>query len=278
MAKSERLRLRDVRAAFRLIGECVELGGDPTMWRTRLYEGLCKLTGAVAAIGGESDGFFGQESFRLLHMVRTGLSAADWRTHDRFMAIKGYESLDTATQRFCEKLHPQMTGSHEQLYARQEWLQSALFNEFFRATGFDDRLLSFVAAPGESGRQKSAWNGITLYRMVGDPLFTARERRLVHLVHREVQPLLGTRLATCSDRAIRPLSPRLRQVLDLVLLGQSEKEIAQQCGLAKSTVHEYATALYRRYGVRGRVELMALFLRWRSHSGESDGSSGTDPL
>ena len=92
--------------------------------------------------------------------------------------------------------------------------------------------------------------------------FAARERQLVHFVHRELKPSMGKRLATCRGRQARPLSPRLRTTLDLLLLGRSEKQIADQCGLAQSTVHEYVTALYRRYRVSGRAELMALFLGW----------------
>jgi DNA-binding CsgD family transcriptional regulator len=272
METSQRLRIRDVRAVFRLVGECVELGGDPTLWRMRLHEGLCQLIGAVAAIGGETDGFFGQHPFQLLHLVRTGRSYDEWRAHDRYLAIKGYEKFDAATDRFRALLWPLMTSSQEQHYTRQEWLRSVLFNEFFRANGFDDRLQSFAELPGSRQGDVSRWNGITLYRGLGERLFTARERRLVHLAHRELRPLLGTKLATCGDRVLRPLSPRLRQVLDLLLVGKSEKEIAHRCGLAKSTIHEYVTNLYRRYGVQGRAELMAVFLKWRP--GET---SGTGP-
>lgn len=60
----------------------------------------------------------------------------------------------------------------------------------------------------------------------------------------------------------RPLSPRLRETLDLLLKGKIEKEIAQDLGLEPVSVHKYITLLYRRYGVSGRAELMALFLNW----------------
>ena len=37
MAKSGVLPLADIRAAFRLIGECTELGADPYVWRVHLF-------------------------------------------------------------------------------------------------------------------------------------------------------------------------------------------------------------------------------------------------
>ena len=53
MAKSDLLRVQDVRDAYRLIGECRDLGGDPTLWFPRMLEGLCQLLGALTATGGE---------------------------------------------------------------------------------------------------------------------------------------------------------------------------------------------------------------------------------
>ena len=53
MGESPRLRLSDVRAVFRLIGECRELGDDPLAWRMRLVERLKKLVGARVAMCGE---------------------------------------------------------------------------------------------------------------------------------------------------------------------------------------------------------------------------------
>ena len=53
MPKTDSLRVQDVRAAYRLVGECRDLGGDPALWNRRMLEGLCTLIGAPAAAGGE---------------------------------------------------------------------------------------------------------------------------------------------------------------------------------------------------------------------------------
>jgi hypothetical protein len=54
VSKSDNLRLRDVRAAFRLIGECRDLGNNPRLWHRRMLEGLVLLFGVVQASGGEA--------------------------------------------------------------------------------------------------------------------------------------------------------------------------------------------------------------------------------
>ena len=270
MGNSERLRLRDVRAAFRLVGEVSELGPDPIAWRERLFEGLRHLTGSVQAVGGESEGLFAVDpNAHPLRLFYAGVSANDQRVHLEYMARDDFLAIDTAMPRLVRSLRSVVTNSDEQLLGNRARHNSPLFNEYLRPLRLDDRIISFCQMTDEGSR--SLWNGITLERALGDRPFSARERQLVHFVHRELKPLMGNRLSTWRDGQHRPLSPRLRQTLDLLLLGKSEKQIAYKCGLVQSTIHEYITALYRRYGVSGRAELMALFLHWRAtHSAEPE--------
>ena len=55
------------------------------------------------------------------------------------------------------------------------------------------------------------------------------------------------------------LPPSLRRTLDRLLLGESEKQIAEKLGISRHTVHGYIKQLYARLGVHSRAELMA---RW----------------
>lgn len=57
------------------------------------------------------------------------------------------------------------------------------------------------------------------------------------------------------------LRPRLRQTLERLLAGDSEKEAASRLGVSPHTVHVYVKGLYRHYGVCSRGELLALFVR-----------------
>ena len=56
MGKSNSLRLRDLRDAFRLIGECRDLGAEVRSWREHLLIGLRRLVGAQVAMAGELRG------------------------------------------------------------------------------------------------------------------------------------------------------------------------------------------------------------------------------
>jgi len=60
-----------------------------------------------------------------------------------------------------------------------------------------------------------------------------------------------------------PLSSSERRVLPELLSGDTEKVIAERMGLTPATVHQYTTAVYRKFGVRGRTGFMALWLNGR---------------
>ena len=43
MAKSQRLRFKDVRSVYQFLGECCELGADPLAWRNHVAEHMPEL-------------------------------------------------------------------------------------------------------------------------------------------------------------------------------------------------------------------------------------------
>jgi DNA-binding CsgD family transcriptional regulator len=57
------------------------------------------------------------------------------------------------------------------------------------------------------------------------------------------------------------LSRRMEQTLLHLLNGDSEKQVARKLQLSPHTVHGYVKALYRRFGVSSRGELLAKQLR-----------------
>jgi len=75
--------------------------------------------------------------------------------------------------------------------------------------------------------------------------------------------LIGDQLVDAPPRPIdgddEGLSPRMEQTLRWLLGGDSEKQVAKKLGLSPHTVHVYVKAIYRRYGVSSRGELLA---RW----------------
>lgn len=59
---------------------------------------------------------------------------------------------------------------------------------------------------------------------------------------------------------LEALPKRQREVLALLSQGESIKEIARELGISYHTVNDYTKALYRRFGVSGRGELLAHFI------------------
>lgn len=57
-----------------------------------------------------------------------------------------------------------------------------------------------------------------------------------------------------------PLSPAARRIVQKLLTGMSEKEIAAAMNQRLATTHGYVKAIYERFGVNGRAALMALWL------------------
>jgi DNA-binding NarL/FixJ family response regulator len=57
------------------------------------------------------------------------------------------------------------------------------------------------------------------------------------------------------------LSPRLRDTLEVVMTGASEKQIADRLGISHHTAHQYVQALFRSFNVTSRAQLMARVLR-----------------
>jgi DNA-binding CsgD family transcriptional regulator len=58
----------------------------------------------------------------------------------------------------------------------------------------------------------------------------------------------------------RRLSPRERQVLNRLLQGDSEKQVAAKLGISSHTVHVYVRTLHIAFNVASRGELLALFI------------------
>jgi DNA-binding NarL/FixJ family response regulator len=101
---------------------------------------------------------------------------------------------------------------------------------------------------------------LTVNHDVSDRAPTLRAAAALSLLTRQIAPLVGTSLATTSQRGTHDLSPRLRQTLDRLLAGDSEKQIATTLNLHRTTVHQYVGMLYDHFDVDSRGELMAYFV------------------
>lgn len=249
------LRPRHYRSAITLINECRELGADSALWHRHLVDRLCSLVDAQVGIGGNTRHLAPGKRPESLGSFRRG-----WATDAAARAWEEYASrvpLNRTPEynRLARIDGPIATYMRDQLWDRGAWYRSATFNEVHKASGIDDYIISIAAA-----RSQGVYNSVWLHRPVGARPFTRAEWYLVHLVHREVGAQIGSALASAAEPPVASLPPRLRDTLDGLLDGDSEKQIAARMGLSASTVHEYVGALYRHFNATSRAELMARFV------------------
>ena len=149
-----------------------------------------------------------------------------------------------------------VTLARDQITSAAESHPSQSYMSFRRQLGCDDYVVSIriVDVP----RRPEA---INIDRPPGAPRFGPREVELLKLLHDEIAPLIGVRLATEDQLCRDGLSKRLKETLTLLLDGRSEKEVASALSLSVKTVHDYVTMLYEHFDVSSRAELLAYFIR-----------------
>ena len=263
MSTSKLLRLEEIRAAFRLVGDCRDLGHDPAKWNHLLVRGLssmfgCYMTNSFALWADKGAG-----------PIIADLLADDWPDSKAYQWwLKYIQTEGLRAQPSVLAFHRPFTETttcrRVDLIPDGVWATSAERTEF-RAPACQDEFL-YTATPIDGG---PGYHGITLNRAVGEPGFTEREREQVALIHEEIGELLGTRLLLKPNELLATLSPRLREVLAAVLEGDSEKQAAARLGLSRHTVHEYVGMLYERFGVCSRAALVGAYLRMSGHPGSS---------
>lgn len=261
MGKASLLRLSDVRRAFRVIGDCRDVGDDPSHWQDLAMEGACRLAGGVAATGGEGHWLTHGQSPQPIQPVTShsfGLDEAGKENFANYMREQGV-AADPIYHPFGALAGPIVTRRRVELVSDREWYRSTTF-AYRRRAHFDHQMTSMCMI---SSTRASC---IAIHRGTNERDFSDRERRLLRLFHGELGRLIGGPLA--SGLANEPaLSPRLRQTLSCLVEGDSEKQVAARLGLSRTTVHQYVTMLYRRYGVQSRAELIVKVLRRRKVRG-----------
>ena len=255
MAKSDLLRLQEVRDAYRLIGECRDLGSDPALWHPRMLEGLCGLIGTPAAVGGEGRWIRPRGVVEPLSAFEAGLDSHGrevYFAYHRDIGPAG-DPVYRALQRIPDRL---VTRTRRQLVSDTAYYRSVAFNEYLRPGDIDHRLISVCQISDEG-----AISAIHVQRAPGERDFSPREERLLNFFHEELGRLIGRALVSILEPNPEKLSPRLRQTLVCLLEGDSEKQVAARLGLSHATTHQYVTVLYRRFGVRSRAQLLAYVIK-----------------
>ena len=264
MAVSKRLRLHDVEGVFQLVNECRESWADADAWRQHLVSGVARLTGSAVAIYMERRLGTDQRRLEILDVADRGWRDAEARS--RFMSLFADHPNLLHFLPHCIRLPQVACGGQRAMElraqlgftgnGRRKWSPNLVFDRYHRPAFIDRYVISYA-----DNRRTDTQVMLCAAQDRGDRAPTLRHKSILALLSRQLTPLVGTVLVTGRQRGTNGLSPRLRQTLDGLLNGEAEKQIAARLGLSRSTVHEYVGYLYRHFGVQGRAELMAYFLR-----------------
>ena len=91
-----------------------------------------------------------------------------------------------------------------------------------------------------------------------DQAFLEAVARTMQTLDQHVNEYIAKRLAENNirtDAALR-LSPRERQVFELILRGLTNKEISAQLGISESTAKFHVSAILKKCGARSRLDVV----------------------
>jgi DNA-binding CsgD family transcriptional regulator len=251
MAKADGLRVREVRDAYRLIGECRDLGRDPALWQTRMFQGLSRLFGGTVATGGEGRLVGAERAIVPLTYFDSGFDAKHLRNYMMYMR-EGGPAVDPFILALQQVSGTTVARTRSEMVADRVYYRSPVFDRYLRPGNVHHRLASILPTAGGG-----AICLLHLHRFHGDRDFSLRERALLDFFHREIGPLVGRALVSAAEPTPEGLSPRLRQTLACLVEGDSEKQVAARLGVSRATAHQYVTELYRRFVVNSRGQLLA---------------------
>lgn len=146
------------------------------------------------------------------------------------------------------------------LVDRRRFLESPFYREYFKPGGVDHAIdVGLPAAPG-------CHRSIILFRETDAGDFSERDRAVLeqlrpHLNRLEEIAAMRRRLAdwrTAGDRtddavALSGLTPREREIVELVAEGKTNAQIAAQLWVAPSTIKKHLEHVYEKLGVAGRT-------------------------
>ena len=249
---SHPLKLRDVRKAFRLVGEVRELGSDPQKWRPHMVRALRTLVNADVVVSSEIhfrklkttghmkvfDIGWGSEPDGKVWQIHT--EREDERPENFWLAMSGpAEKGNGAPGSTGESANG---GDGEIVPVRPTRV----------VHGGRYLILSQYALPHDG-----VVDQLGLHRAWDDEPFTVADHKLVRLFHVELGRLWKRDAIRRAKDPAAALPPRLTQTLNELLAGSSEKQIAGKLDLSRHTIHNYVKALHQRFGVSSRGELLA---------------------
>jgi DNA-binding CsgD family transcriptional regulator len=261
MKKSQRLRFDEIQAVFRLLSDIRELRHDRPSMHQRIVDGLVQLLHGTGGFISDVDGWRpdGEVAIRSFTLSQEGAEVVASVMRTMIGAGPQADPTFDIGKRLPGRVRAETFSS---LLGKR---RSDIFREY--------RNLADVLSSTDYRDHMGAWHhtkpiggkilGLSIHRYgKSERLFSGRELELARLVFDELHWLTLTGRLDPPIPEVAKLSPRRREVLDLMLRGHAAKQIAYKLGIATHTARDHIKAIYRELGIEGgRHELMARFVQ-----------------
>lgn len=252
---NDRIRLREWREMYLLVGECRTLGVDGLVWRRHLTKRLQSLLRAdlVVLIDYQAKGNARQRQSGLEPISNVESGSIDGISNS---------TLHTLLDAICPAGKPsQHTKDCDdvRIASRQDLLrikpqgncQPAHSHESIAELG--DFVVSVHQGPADLVQL------LAVLREAGQPHF---ERRIGHLIRSlwiELRHFQPNELRTVDSSVFLNYPKRMLQVLSCLLAGSTAKETAELLSISVHTVQVHIKRLYKRTSTSNRAELAEFF-------------------
>jgi DNA-binding CsgD family transcriptional regulator len=267
---------RDAVRLLQMMGTLTQARSDPRAWRVELLQRLCEILVAAAAAAFTLKGVNGDAAgLAVVSFLEAGFkSEAQQQAFMReFNEAPFHDPLSHAClERFTSERLSALTCLRSEVCGDEIWNANPHVQNYRRATGTGDCILSL-----HRGIERGTCHALMAFKPLSDeaaaafvpgrpgPRFVPRDRLLLDTLHRGLESIYRSEEATQKLNRASGLTPRLRQTLELLLGGDTERQVAMKLSLSVHTVHDYVKALYVHFGVSSRSELLA---KWMHTGGQ----------
>lgn len=253
MTEQIRLSSTDIQSVIRALSEAAAIDRDPRARKQALADRVANLLDADRWIWLVSRYRDTDAQMMCVSILHRGYDERDLAL---FM-----ESASDPTAPVLD--HPQIAalcreGQHftrrrHELVPDAQWRTSRHYQLYRQPMGLDEYLYSIRPMPN------GLLSGVGFHRNNGRPAFDDRQALLAHTIFSATDALHTMDLPDQRLSDILDLPPRIRTTFGLLIEGYPRKRIARHLGVSPNTVAEYASRVYRHFGVKGQRELMLRF-------------------
>lgn len=250
----ESLSAKDVRQMIHLLGRVAALEGAHQAKKRMLMDGLCQIVGAdgwlwtMTRIDPEK---CEPISLGIMHGGLSDKQVSGWiqMNHHRSRRPPDHPAFIAEVQKGRH-----FTRSRDQLVSDDVWYRHETVRKYRIDQGIDHSMHSIYPL-----EEPGVFSGVGLYRFVGKPAFSSRDRRLTHIVLSEVEWLHHADFPANRGSGVEQLSHRQREVLILLLDGRRRADIANLLAISAHTVNDHIKAIYRYFDVSSQIGLIRRF-------------------